>query len=222
VALAESAAALIRALSEFGCEPSGRLTRCHADFWESPAENASSSICSAVPAHLPSCFYLVLRIFGRGRIETTVPTEPGRQPYTTTIFDRAGARRDGGSASQSVEKAYHWKRRPASVRALPHSTRSRASPPPLAPTARALPCATAPSRPRGGVAKTYPRASLFCGRPILDRAYYRLGFEVLLPPYATAKRCHRSDPADPGGSGKPALSHSLALKSGRVSGRITV
>ena len=188
VSLAEAAAALVRALSDFRMSNLSGLSDplSRAEFWESLAENVLDDLLEEYLRIYRPGFYLVLRVFGVIRIEMTVPAEPGRQPYTRVVFDWAQALDVTKDPLQALKHAYHWgdTTQPFAHQAALNSIESvvRAL---GAPTARVVPAlATQPLIPPTAdkaIADDVSalRVTLLRGDSILDKAYYRLGFEVL-------------------------------------------
>ena len=184
--LAESAAALIRALVDFGPPDLSGLPDplARAEFWDSIAEHVLDDLLEEYLRVYQSVIFLVLRLWKVIRYDATSPAESGRVPYARVSFDWTQAGSMLESPLKALEHAYNWddaahpfEHRQALDALLSVLRALRVRSALFTPALTAAPFAAEPDR---GIKDDVLalRATLF-ERFIDDEgAFYRLGFEV--------------------------------------------
>jgi hypothetical protein len=221
--LAQSAAALIRALAEFKMPDLTGLADplARTDFWESVAENVFDDLLEEYLRIYHPGFYLILRVWGVVRFDPTVPTEPSRNAYTRISFEWGRAVAAVKDPLQALKQVYHWGDASQPFAHDDALTALAAVMRALGVSSAAIVPALASKAPFGpdsakGVSNDVSalRLIFLAGDSAIDHAFYRLGLEI----YPAARTGEKEPtglmvkPILEGGAGKTlALSDSFSL-----------
>jgi hypothetical protein len=184
--LVGSATTLVRALVAFRPPDLTGLADplARPEFWESIAEQLFDDLLEEYLRIYQPVIYLVLRIWNVIRFDETIPTEPGRVPFTRISFDWSQAGNMFERPLESLQHAYSWNdpANPFEHRRALESAREvlRALRVPAAMFSPALAAAPFTPEPDRGIKDDVLalRATLLERYLVEQAAFARLGFEV--------------------------------------------